>query len=262
MKIEVGGTPIAFESTGQGPAVLFLHAFPLPSAMWAEQVAVFSSRHQVITVDARGFGGSGAAAGSLTMNQIASDAVAVLDHLNVRRTVVAGCSMGGYAAFAFARHFADRLSALVLIDTRAAADSDEARTGRSTLAGKVEAQGAAAVVDAMLPKIVGATSHGERPEVVSRVRQWMLDARPEAIVSALQGLGSRPDARTALGGIGVPTLIVRGAEDTIISEADVAEMHQGIPGSRTVTLGQAGHLPNLETPQAFDAALAGFLAGP
>jgi pimeloyl-ACP methyl ester carboxylesterase len=259
MKIDVGGVPIVFESSGEGPTLLLLHAFPLSAAMWAQTAVRLGPRCRVVAVDARGFGGSGAAPGALTMDRIADDAAAVLDHLGVGTAIAAGCSMGGYAALAFARRFASRLSGLVLVDTRAAADTDEARAGRTALAQKVEAQGAPAIVEAMLPKILGSTSHRERLDVVDRVRGWMLAAPPAAIVSALQGMAARADSRPLLGEIRVPCLILRGEEDAITSAADVNEMQLGIPRSRAVTIPRAGHLSSVEAPEDFAAAIIDFL---
>jgi 3-oxoadipate enol-lactonase len=258
-KIKVGPGHVAFDTAGTGPALLLLHAFPLSSAMWTPQLERFGRQHRVIRVDARGFGESDLWPDPLSMDRIAEDAAAVLDHLGVNRAVVCGCSMGGYAALAFARHFASRLRGLVLVDTRAAADTDEARAGRHTLAQKVLAQGAAVVADAMLPKILGATSHRDRSQLVDRVRQWMLAARLQAIASALHGLGARPDSRPTLSNIQVPTLIVRGEEDVIASAPDAEEMQRGITGSRVVTIPAAGHLPSLETPEAFNEAVLTFL---
>jgi 3-oxoadipate enol-lactonase len=260
MKLEIDGGSVAFETAGAGPALLFLHAFPLSSTMWTATVAALRDHHQVITVDARGFGGSDLSRSAMTMDLIASDAAAVLDHLGVAQAVLVGCSMGGYAAFAFARRFAARLRGLVLVDTRAPADSDEARAGRATLAQKVLAQGPAVLAEAMLPKLLGATSHRERPELVDQVRAWVLEAKAEAIANALQAMGARPDSRGILGRLAVPTLVIRGEEDVICTPDDAREMEAGIAGSRLATLPQSGHLPNLETPARFEPAVSAFLS--
>jgi pimeloyl-ACP methyl ester carboxylesterase len=259
MKIPVAGGEIAFETDGSGPVLLLLHAFPLAMAMWEPQVAAFAAGQRVARFDARGFGASDLMTGALTMDAIAEDAAAVLDRLEAPTAVVAGCSMGGYAALAFARRFPQRLRALVLVDAKAAPDTDEARAGRARLAEKVLADGATAAADALLPKLLGSTSHRERADLVTRVRRAILDARPPAIVSALQGLASRPDARPLLPSIRVPTLILRGEEDTISTAEDAKEMHDRIGGSRHVTIPAAGHLPNLEAAPRFEAALRDFL---
>ncbi len=259
MRVDIQGTQVAFDSAGEGPAVLFLHAFPLGKAMWAPQVAALKDRQRVIRMDTRGFGDSQGQDGALTMDRIAEDAARLLDHLGVRDASICGCSMGGYAAFAFARRYPARVRALVLVDTRAVGDTEEARAGRATLAHKVLAEGPAVVADAMLPKLLGPTSHRERPELVSRVRQWILSAPAAAVASALYGLGARHDRRPLLADIDAPTLIVRGEEDVVSTAADVEEMHRGIKGSQAVTLPRAGHLPNLEVTEAFDEVLTSFL---
>jgi pimeloyl-ACP methyl ester carboxylesterase len=258
MKIDVDGAKIAFESAGAGPALLFLHAFPLSSAMWRAQLAAIPGR-RLIAMDARGFGGSDASAGPLTMERIASDAAAVLDHAGIGDAVVCGCSMGGYAAFSFARLFPARVRALVLVDTRAAPDTDEARRGRRSLADRVLAEGPSVLADAMLPKLLGPTSQRERPALVAQVREWVWGAAPPAVANALRGLGERPDARPTLSQIRVPCLVLRGEEDPVSSEADHAEMLRGIAGSEAVTIPRAGHLASLEAPDVFGEALAAFL---
>ena len=144
MRLGVGGGELAYAVSGDGPALLLLHAFPLGLFMWDAQAEALAARHRVIRFDARGFGGSDSSQGPLTMERIADDAAALLDQLGVSRAVVGGCSMGGYAALAFVRRHPQRLAGLVLQDTRAGADSEEARAGRATLAAKVLAEGASA----------------------------------------------------------------------------------------------------------------------
>jgi 3-oxoadipate enol-lactonase len=260
MNLDLAGTRVAFEMEGHGPTVVFLHAFPLSSAMWAATAGALAGRFRVVRLDVRGFGGSEIGGAPLTMARIAEDAAAVLDHLGAERAAVVGCSMGGYAALAFAQRFAARLCGLALVDTKASADTDEGRAGRAALAQKVMAQGAVAAADAMLPKLVGATTHRERPDVVEAVRRGILAAAPGAIANALQAMGARPDSRPTLGAIGVPTLVLRGEEDAIISAEDAQTLHEGISDSRLVTLPRLGHLPSLEGPAAFEAALSSFLA--
>jgi 3-oxoadipate enol-lactonase len=259
MTLELDGVRIGFDSRGSGPAVLFLHAFPLSAAMWAPQEAALAERFQVVRVDARGFGASDIGSVPLSMERIAADAAAVLDHLGLSRATVVGCSMGGYAALAFARGFASRLAGLVLVDTKAAADTDEARAGRAVLAQNALARGPIAVVEAMLPKLLGTTTQRERPQVVEAVRVAIDEASPSSVANALQAMAARPDSRPGLKDIRVPTLVVRGAEDAVIPEADARALQEGVAGSRWFGIPGAGHLPNLETPAAFNDALTRFL---
>jgi 3-oxoadipate enol-lactonase len=193
------------------------------------------------------------------MERIADDGAALLDHLGVGQAVVGGCSMGGYAVFAFVRRHPDRLKGLVLQDTRAGADNEEARKSRATLAEKVRREGAVAAADAFLPRLLGETTHKERPEVVARIRQRILATSPQGIADALAGLAARADSFPTLREVRVPSLVVCGAEDVLTPVAESEAIHKGVAGSRLEVIPRAGHLANLENPAAFDAALLSFL---
>lgn len=259
MKLKVAGAELACDVTGAGPALLLLHAFPLGLAMWDEQVRALAKGHQVVRFDARGFGGSPPGDGLLTMERIADDAVGVLDRLGVPSAVVGGLSMGGYAALALARRHPDRIRALVLADTRAGADSPEAKAGRAAQAERVRREGARAIADAVLPKLLGATSHRERPDLVARVRSLIEANPPRGIADALAGLAARADSTATLREIRVPTLVVVGDEDAITPLAEAEALQRGIPGSRLAVVARAGHLSNMENPAEFNRHVGSFL---
>jgi 3-oxoadipate enol-lactonase len=258
-KARIGGGDIAYETRGAGPALLFLHAFPLGLGMWEPQVSAFASSHQVIRFDARGFGGSPPGDGLLTMERIADDAVGLLDHLDVSRAIVCGLSMGGYAAFALVRRHADRLKALVLADTRAGADSDAARAARAAQADKVRKEGSASIADAVLPKLVGETTHAQRPELVARLKETIAANPPRGIADALAGLAARADSTSTLREVRVPTLVVCGAEDVLTPVSESEALVRGIAGSQIQIIPGAGHLSSLENPEQFNLSLRKFL---
>ena len=262
MKTKVQGTEIKYEVRGSGPLLLLLHAFPLGMFMWDPQADALSETHRVARFDARGFGGSALGGEPFTMERIADDAAAVLDALAVEKAVVGGCSMGGYAALAFARRHPRRLAGLVLQDTRAGADSEETKATRATLAARVLAEGAMAAVEAFLPKLLGETVQRTRPALVALVRERILAAPREAIAGAPHGLAAREDSRGALAAIRVPTLVVVGEEDVLTPPSEADALAAGIKDAQLVRIPQAGHLANLENPHAVNAALARFLAKP
>jgi pimeloyl-ACP methyl ester carboxylesterase len=259
MKVRIGGAEIAYDDRGSGPALLLLHAFPLGLAMWEGQAQALSATHRVLRFDARGFGDSSSGNDAFTMERIADDAAALLDAVGIERAVLGGCSMGGYAAFAFARRHPQRLAGLVLQDTRAAADGVEAKANRTTLATRVLAEGPSAAISAFLPRLLGATSQREQPALVSIVREWIQAASPRALANALHALASREDSRQTLSTIRVPALVVVGEEDVLTPPAEADEMAAAIATGRVERIPRAGHLSNLENPQAFDAALRRFL---
>jgi len=260
MKVTIDGVEIEYDVRGEGAPLLLLHAFPLGLFMWEAQVEALSATHRVVRFDARGFGGSAAGADPLTMERIADDGAALLDHLGIEKAVVGGCSMGGYAAFAFVRRHPQRLVGLVLQDTRAGADTAEARANRATLAAKVMAEGASAAVEAFLPKLLGETTQRERLALVASVRERILGTPPQGIANALHGLAARADSRETLPTIAVPTLVLVGAEDVLTPPSEAATLAAAIPTARLDVIPAAGHLANLENPGAVNAALLAFLA--
>ncbi len=261
MRLSVEGGELEYAVSGDGPALLLFHAFPLGLFMWDAQARALAATHRVIRFDAGGFGGSDRGPGPLTMERIADDGLALLDHLGIRKAVVGGCSMGGYAALAFARRHPERLFGLVLQDTRAGADSEEARTGRAALAAKVLAEGASAAVAAFLPKLLGETTKREQPALAAELGERILATSPQAIADALHGLAARADSRPTLVEVRVPTLVLVGSEDVLTPPPESEAMAAAIPGARLEVVPRAGHLANLEQPEAVNALLAAFLAG-
>jgi pimeloyl-ACP methyl ester carboxylesterase len=255
-----GASVLRYDDTGgDRPTLLFLHAFPLGLAMWDDEARALADVARVVRFDARGFGGSTPGDGALAMDRIADDAAALLDRLGVARAIVAGCSMGGYAAFAMARRHPDRLAGLVLGDTRPGPDSPEARAGRKTLADRVLAEGARAAADAFVPKLVGPTTHAERPDVVARVREIALGNGAIGVANALLGLGAREDSTPTMAAIRVPTLVLCGEEDGVTPPAESEAMARGIAGAELAIIPRAGHLANLESPAEYQRVVRTFV---
>ncbi len=194
-----------------------------------------------------------------TMDDCAGEVIDLLDTLHVQDAVVGGCSMGGYLAFNVFRLAATYVRGLLLVDTRAPADAPEALDGRRTLIRKAETEGVSAVLDEMLPKLLGDTSRRERKTVVELVRTIGMDNSAAAVAQMVRVLMSRSDATPLLSTIHLPTLIVVGEEDTITPVAMAEQLHQGIHGSRLVVMPRVGHLPNLEEPHAFNEVITTFL---
>jgi len=186
-----------------------------------------------------------------SMDDYARFAVSQLDARGIEKATFAGLSMGGYICFAALRLFPERISGLILIDTRETPDTEEARKGRFDNIAKVEQHGVAAVADAMLPKMV--TSEALKPAV----REIMMSASPEFVKAALRAIANRPDSSSLLPSIRVPATILVGEEDTITPPSDAERMAKAIPGARLVRIANAAHLSNYEQPEAFNAAIPG-----
>lgn len=256
------GSSLAFREEGQGSPLLFLHAFPLSSRMWEVQSASFSTTHRCLALDFAGFGGSAAAvaAGTVSrMEDLADQARALLDHAEVERAVVCGLSMGGYTALALAEAAPERLAALILADTRTSADNEEGRKGRLDMAARVSKEGTGFLPEALIPKLLGSTTRAERPEVVSWVSREISAASPEGVAAAQRGMAERPDRYAVLAKLDVPILALAGEEDELTPPDEARRMAAAVSGGRLTLLPRAGHLSNLETPDAWNGAVAEFL---
>jgi pimeloyl-ACP methyl ester carboxylesterase len=239
---------------------VLIHGYPFNRSLWNEQVTALSGSYRVIAPDLRGFGESDSSNETATMNRIALDVAALLDHLGVPRATFGALSMGGNVTLAFYKQFASRVRALILADTRATPDTAEAKQNRAQQAEKALAEGMASIADAMLPKLLTPETVSKRPEVVKRVRDMMLKTKPEGAAAALRGMAEREDQTSLLSKITVPTLIVVGAEDAITPVADSEKMNERVAGSRLVVLENAGHVSNLERTEKFNEALLDFLS--
>ena len=250
---------VGIDESGTGVPVLLLHGFPLDCSLWDPQRASPAPGFRYLAPDLPGFGGS-VQQSEPSLDAWADWTASLLDTLAIDRAVVGGFSMGGYLAMAFWRRHPHRVRALVLADTRAGADSEEARAKRREMQGLALAEGAGAVAGKMLPGLVGKSSHAGRPEVVAALDAMIRRASPGAIVDALQALMDRDDSTATLATITAPTLIVCGDEDTLTPPAESRSMAAAIPGSRLAIIPGAGHASNFEAPEVFNRLLSDFLA--
>ncbi len=260
-RLTVNGVSLAVEVRGDGPAVLFIHGYPLDRSIWTHQMASLDGWSR-IAPDLRGMGQSDAPDLGYNMETYAADLAALLDLLRMDEAVLVGLSMGGYIAFEFLRRWRHRVRGLVLVDTRAEADTPEARKNRDAAAATAREQGAEAIADAMLPKILGATTLAGAPATVERVRSMMAATPVAGIVGALGAMRDRPDSTPMLPELaGIPALVIVGDEDELTPANQARAMADAIPGANLVVIRSAGHLPTLERPVETTDALLAFLEG-
>jgi len=254
---DIGGARIHYQDTGSGrEVVLLLHAFPLHSGMWARQIAALSARFRVIAPDYPGLGKTPPRPEPSTMEVLAEEVVGLMGSVRVDRAVVVGLSMGGYLSFELYRKAPSLFRALALCDTRAGADTPEAAAGRETFAKNAIEKGLHWVADEMTPKLLRPQPD---PAAVREVRALIGQGTPAGVAAAQRGMARRPDSFPTLPTISCPTLVVVGAEDTLTPPAEAEKMAAGVKGSRLVQIAGAGHLPNVEAPDALNKALLEFL---
>jgi 3-oxoadipate enol-lactonase len=260
-KALVNNIRIAYDDHGAGLPILFLHAFPLDRSMWVDQVGALLSenRFRLVAPDWRGFGESDVTAEVSTMEMFADDLAALMDSLGIDAAILCGLSMGGYVAFAFLRKYPQRVSGLMLADTRPGADSAEARANRENVAILAETQGTGALADLQVPRLISDYTRQHSPSVELRIRQMIDAAAPQGVAAASRGMALRGDSNDLLSTIACPALVLVGEHD-VLTPPDLAQEYAAkIPGAQLVVIPRAGHLSNLEQPQAFLQAVSDFL---
>jgi pimeloyl-ACP methyl ester carboxylesterase len=254
-----GGAPIHYEVHGHGKeAALLLHAFPLNAGMWAGQLGALTPRLRVVAPDYPGFGKSPSRTEPTTMGSLAEGVLTIVDGLHVERAVVVGMSMGGYLAFELYRRRPALFRALVLCDTRAGADTPEAAAGREAFAVKAVEKGLGWVATELLGKLLRPRPS---PAAVDTVRRLISQGTPAGVAAAQRGMGRRPDSMPTLGQISCPTLVAVGLEDSLTPPAESRTIAATVRGARLVEFPDAGHLSNIESPEAFNRTLLEFVDG-
>jgi len=239
--------------------LVLIHAFPVGAGMF--DAVVPPEGWRLLAPPLPGFDGTPLPpAASTSLDDYARGALDWLDRRGAGTCVLGGVSMGGYVAAAMWRLAPERCRGLVFIDTRADADSDAARAGREVMLTTLRRDGVGGVADEMVPKLLGATTRRENPEVEARLRELIGQQSVGAVEGAIVRIRDREDAAPVLGTVDVPVLVVVGAEDVITPRADAERIRALLPGARLVELQAVGHLPPMEAPDAFNQVLTEFLA--
>ena len=236
-------------------AILFLHAFPLSDAMWQPQIDMFGKAgYTVIAPNSFGIDGSAEKAG-WTFTDYAHELASLLDSLKVENATVVGLSMGGYQAFAFYRLYPEKTASLVLCDTRAEADAPVARSAREEFISAVESKGAGEAAGRMIPNYFTDNTYRVRPELATQAEAMIIKQSPTVINAAMRAIMTRSDATSLLSAIDCPVLVLNGEEDKLTTKETAESIHALIPGSQLRLLAGAGHISNMEQPEAFNHAL-------
>lgn len=251
--------PIAFSEYGEGEPIVLLHAFPLNGKMWEAQAKDLAESYRVVVPDYPGFGRSPYPPAQPDMRFYAEKIRELLDKLELGRVVLGGLSMGGYVAFACLRLFPERISGLLLANTRPEPDSEDVRENRKDMACRVSEEGVGVLIDLQMERLLSPTTLQKDPMVVDQVKSMILESSPEGVVGALGAMRDRSDSTSLLSEIEVPTLVIGGEDDAISSPEVMGEMAEKIPNSEHHVLSGAAHLSNLEAAGEFNAAFGEFL---
>jgi pimeloyl-ACP methyl ester carboxylesterase len=256
-KAPVNGTELHYRDGGSSKdVVLLLHAFPLHSGMWTRQIAALEKRHRIVALDYRGLGKSALPPEAWTMELLAQDVRALLQHLRIERAGVVGLSMGGYLAFELYRQQPGLFRGVALCDTKAGADTDEGKANREKFARTAIERGLGWVADEMIPKLLRPEPD---PAAVKEVRALVTGGTPAGVAAAQRAMAGRPDSTATLAAMTCPVLVVVGEQDVLTPPAEAEKMAAAARAAKLVRIPGAGHLPCIESPEPFNRALSEFL---
>lgn len=247
--ITVNGVRLAYERRGTGSPLVLLHGYPLDHHLWDEVAPFLVDTFDLILPDLRGFGESSTVDSFYTVEDIASDIAALLDHLEIRKAAIVGHSMGGYVALAFARLYPERVSGLGLVSSQVLADAPDRKEGRYKSAAEVADKGIGSVVAAMTPKF---TSNQKLQEVA---RESMERQQPAAYIGALKAMAERGDSTPLLSSLNVPVVLIHGDVDQLIPIDRAREVKAALPNAYLVEIRGAGHMPMMEDKEKTAEAL-------
>jgi pimeloyl-ACP methyl ester carboxylesterase len=270
---ESDGAKLSFRETGSGMPVVFLHPTPLDGEYWRPLLDEMAGVRAVVP-DLRGHGRSelgrdlppGAFsrvpdAPVLSIAQLASDVVALLDHLELPDAVFAGCSIGGYVLLELWRRIPERMQALAFICSKAQSDTEANRQKRAANIGRIRAEGVGGFFDGNAQTLIGSQAREKRPEIVAEIRSRMT-LTPEAAIAVQAGLATRPDSIPTVATIDVPILAIAGGEDTAVTVAEMEAFNAAPGGCEFHLLPDAGHFAAYEQPGKIAALLAEWLKTP
>lgn len=251
---------LVYDDAGKGLPVVLIHGFPLCRRMWQPQVdALTAQGYRVICPDLPGFGDSAPLAEPASMAHYADAVIGLLDQLGIERAVVGGMSMGGYVLLNLASRYPERLLGAMFLVTRAAADDAAGQAKRSLLVEELKGGNRMIVPDAFAQVLFAPSTPQQKPELVAEVRGWMEVASPEGTIYGLLAMRDRADYVEALPQLDLPALVVGAEHDLAVLPEHSRALGEGLPQAELKIIAGAGHMANLEQPEAFNEAIVDFL---
>jgi 3-oxoadipate enol-lactonase len=240
------------------PPLILIHGYPFDHTMWKDVIIALDHKTKVMTPDLPGFGDNPARNDEPSIDLLADDVAELFDFHHLTHAVIAGMSMGGYVALSLAERHRNRVAGLGLISTQAIADTPEIRQVRRNLIGKVQHEGTKSALEALLPKMFSAANQNNS-DLSRFVIEGAEQAGTEGICWALEAMARRRDRTEFLPTLKIPTAVIHGTEDKIVSPERARQMSQMIPDSKYVELPDVGHASPLEAPNAVANALLDLL---
>lgn len=247
------GSKLFYTALGAGPYVVLLHPTPVDHRFWMPVAEVLAGKYRVIVPDLRGHGQSELGEGPITVEKLAADAERLLDHLEIGKALLGGCSIGGYTLFEIWRTMPSRVEAFAFCCSKAQADTEAARAKREETIAKVRERGTAEFIESNLETLIGSGARRRWPEKIAEAREMMQGVPVESIIAVQQGLAARPDSVVTARTLRVPCCVMAGGEDPASTPADMRllaeQIRNGGYGAEYSEIPDAGHFAPFEQPE-------------
>ncbi len=250
-QLDLDGYQLNYQDVGTGEVLLLIHGFPLDNRVWDGVIQTVSKTHRVIAPDLRGFG-QNKYSEAFTMTQLADDLMELIQSLEIAGCTAAGLSMGGYVLQELVYFDHRMLKHLILVDTKADADTPEGKTKRDVMASTAINEGSKAIADMMFPNMLAPTHD---PEIGARLRQIMELQHPQTLASACAAMRDRRDYNEMLAGLKVPVSLIVGKYDAITPPTLAQALAEKLWDGKVIEIAGAGHMAPLEQPQAVADAI-------
>lgn len=259
-ELDLNGIKVFDYGDENAQALIFIHAFPMNSKMWVEQVEYFKGMFRVITYDTRGFGQSETEEGNYTIDSHADDLLEVAGSLGVEKPVICGLSMGGYIALRTIEKAQNKLKAAILCDTKSEADTNEAKIKRAEQINQIKSGGRDEFVNSFIKNALSPITFNQSDkQIVSGIQGIINEQSNFSICGGLMSLASRTDTTPFLEKTNIPVLIIVGQDDKLTPLENAQNLNRQIPGSKLVKINSAGHFANIEQPLTFNEAIKKFI---
>ncbi|HVU58525.1 MAG TPA: alpha/beta fold hydrolase [Puia sp.] len=257
-QLDIRGIRLHYDEKGTGQPIVFVHGHPFNHTMWQYQTDHFSKEYRLIMPDLRGYGRTEVTPGRVMLDEMALDILHLLDALQIEQAIFCGLSMGGQIVLDFYRLFPQKAKALIIVDSDARGETPESYRQRMEKAAMIQKTGMEQHTDDTIHQYIAPASMKNTP-VYTHLYEMMTTTTAEGAAAAHKGRAERRDHLSILPHIHIPTLIVVGEEDFFTPEPIARLMSDTIPGAQLAVITGTGHLPNMEKPEAFNAAVYSFL---
>jgi 3-oxoadipate enol-lactonase len=260
LEIKVGNVFISYNEAGEkhNPVIIFIHGFPFDKKMWNAQLETLSGKFRCIAFDLPGYGRS-QIADEISIEYYADVLDSFMHLMQIDQATICGLSMGGYIALRAIVKYPGRFSKLILCDTQCIADTDEGRKKRYGTIELIEKEGLLPFVEGFMKNLFTEKNQQSNQSYLQAIKNTMLSANPETVIATLKALAERIETCSNLMDIKIPVLVICGEEDKITPVKQSQFLHENIQGAKIILLPEAAHLSNIEQPELFNQAVAGFM---